>query len=372
MKFYTVSFLASSSCAIALIASFFTISYICSDIQQVWTVLDEEMGSFRVSTNDLWSDMVNLQKRFGIQRRRRSAVESEESSSSEEYTADADCSSCDVPGADKKPECEKCPVGPNKTTIAKSDENCVGNSCPIHPPSIKGEAQPPGPQEISGCGCKLRNTCPPGPPGPKGPPGLPGEDGIPGIDGEPGKNAVDIVPERQQMVMCFQCPPGPPGAPGPIGVPGPRGMPGLNGMPGIPGRDGNPGPPGEMGFPGAPGEQGKQGPEGEKGLDATRSVGPRGPKGPRGVRGPIGPRGNRGERGPQGPPGPEGKPGKAGVKGGKGPAGEQGEVGPQGPPGRDAEASILNYFLNTLLNTFYCPCPPRRQDAAVGLSPSVL
>lgn len=57
-------------------------------------------------------------------------------------------------------------------------------------------------------GCKLRNTCPPGPPGPKGPPGLPGEDGIPGIDGEPGKNAVDIVPERQQMVMCFQCPPG--------------------------------------------------------------------------------------------------------------------------------------------------------------------
>lgn len=56
--------------------------------------------------------------------------------------------------------------------------------------------------------CNLRNSCPPGPPGPKGTPGLPGENGEPGIDGNPGKSAADIMPEKQQMVMCFQCPPG--------------------------------------------------------------------------------------------------------------------------------------------------------------------
>lgn len=69
MKVYTATFLASSVSGISLIACLVLIANICSDVQQIWEELDQQIAGFRAETDDLWTDMIKLGKRGARARR---------------------------------------------------------------------------------------------------------------------------------------------------------------------------------------------------------------------------------------------------------------------------------------------------------------
>ncbi|XGW02537.1 hypothetical protein V3C99_014517 [Haemonchus contortus] len=310
MKVQTATFVASTVSAVTLAACLLAMFSIYSDVASLWIELEEELGSFRITTDDLWKDIMSI----GTTRRVRRQYEHSD-----------------------KPE-------PHS---GGSSPSIPSGSPPATPPVI---AHSPGISNVGdNCQCNADNKCPPGPQGPKGSPGTRGPDGVPGQDGKPGVDADDVAPQRD-IKGCFYCPMGPPGPPGALGRPGPRGLAGPKGHDGNPGRDGMPGNPGEQGSPGPIGKIGEPGPPGEKGRDAEHPVGRPGAKGPRGDPGLPGPPGPNGLNGPPGEPGPVGPPGPMGSMGPQGPDGEPGEEGPDGRPGKDAE---------------YCPCPDRAPDAAV-------
>ena len=74
-----------------------------------------------------------------------------------------------------------------------------------------------------------------------------------------------------------------------------------------------------------------------------------------------GPRGPSGREGPPGPPGlvsaEKGVPGQDGTPGSDGPEGEEGAPGEVGSPGMDSG---------------YCPCPPRTEEAAIEVPASMI
>ncbi|KRY68977.1 Cuticle collagen dpy-13 [Trichinella pseudospiralis] len=161
-------------------------------------------------------------------------------------------------------------------------------------------------------------SCQQGPPGPPGPPGRDGRPGAPGRPGNPGPPGRDghLLPPPPPKPPCQKCPPGPvgpPGPPGPKGLPGPQGDPGEPGVDGTPGRPGPQGPPGPPGIPGEPGEKGPPGEPGK--VINTAPPGPPGSPGLPGPRGPPGPPGRDGTAGAHGPPGPPGDPGEVGPEG---------------------------------------------------------
>ncbi|KRX63506.1 Cuticle collagen dpy-13 [Trichinella sp. T9] len=161
-------------------------------------------------------------------------------------------------------------------------------------------------------------SCQQGPPGPPGPPGRDGRPGAPGRPGNPGPPGRDghLLPPPPPKPPCQKCPPGPvgpPGPPGPKGLPGPQGDPGEPGVDGTPGRPGPQGPPGPPGIPGEPGEKGPPGEPGK--VINTAPPGPPGSPGLPGPRGPPGPPGRDGTAGAHGPPGPPGDPGEIGPEG---------------------------------------------------------
>ena len=210
---------AISFSGLTLIACLYAIAVIYNDVQSIWTELDAEMDSFKVLSDDLWTDMVKLGAGTPSNRVRR------------QYGG-----------------------------YGASGTNSGGYGSGGGPslPSFPGNGGGPNLGSASNkCQCKSENTCPEGPAGPAGEAGLAGLDGLPGLPGLPGKDAEDIHNEPPKG--CFNCPAGmflhlktvamtllsgPPGPPGSAGRPGIRGMRGPKGLPGFPGQDGFPGLPG--------------------------------------------------------------------------------------------------------------------------------
>ncbi|CAG9540514.1 unnamed protein product [Cercopithifilaria johnstoni] len=317
MKMHKVTFLASGISGISLVVCLLAILMIYNDVQKAWNHLDSEISTFRITTDDLWKDIMQLgwKKRFRRQH--------------------GDTNEYDSGNRDKSTVIS---FQPETTTMGNHDGARFDQY-----ESLTGIAI--GPK------CRIDNNCPAGLPGPKGVPGHKGEDGLPGEDGKPGADAMDVE-KSQTMAGCFRCPAGPQGAPGALGRPGPRGLSGNKGRAGLPGRNGRTGLPGEPGPPGRRGADGPAGPHGMKGKNAEHPVGLPGLKGEPGVPGPRGPPGVNGRNAPPGVTGPPGPPGNPGPEGPQGTIGPTGEVGLPGPPGKDAE---------------YCPCP-KRQESANGYS----
>ncbi|KAI6221214.1 (pine wood nematode) hypothetical protein [Aphelenchoides besseyi] len=320
MKLHTAIFFASTISGLSIFACLFAVVNIYNDVQSIWTELDNEIGTFRSTTDDLWDDMMRLGS--GKKRNRRDAYEVKPSSGPENGNY------------------ENQPQGPSAQNGSPAPHKA---SPPSIPPSLSSGS------ENSGCNCQIENNkCPAGPPGEKGVNGNPGLDGLDGINGVPGKDSEDITPENHDAGICYNCPAGAIGAPGPVGRPGPRGLVGPAGQAGLSGRDGQPGHTGESGVPGPPGQVGPQGLQvtgfnfwiqGQKGNDAQHLVGRPGLKGEKGDAGPVGPNGVEGKEGPAGDQGPQGPKGSQGQQG---PSGASGVA--VGRPGADAN---------------YCPCPIR-------------
>jgi len=217
MKVHTITFLASAISGLSLIACLFAVCHIYTDVQNIWDELDMEIGTFRVTTDDLWSDLMRLGK--NKQRTRRQAYD--EIDKPKTYEAG--------PGK-SGPSYEQGPQGPSSPNSAASPGVPPKTNPPSIPPSLS-QSNIGGP----GCSCQAENKCPAGPPGIKGVNGHPGLPGLDGLNGIPGKDAEDISPEHQDTGVCFNCPQGPTGAPGALGKAGPRGLKGADGQPGLPG-----------------------------------------------------------------------------------------------------------------------------------------
>uniref|UniRef100_A0AC35GT47 Nematode cuticle collagen N-terminal domain-containing protein n=1 Tax=Panagrolaimus sp. PS1159 TaxID=55785 RepID=A0AC35GT47_9BILA len=279
------------------------------DVQTIWKELDSEMDSFKVLSDDLWSDMLKLGAGTPSNRVRRQSYGG--------YGAS---------GTNSHP--------PNINIPSLPTASLASN--PLHVLTAVGN------NGAGACSCKSENKCPPGADGPIGEAGPDGLDGLPGLPGKDGEDAENI--HQQPTTGNFHCPAGPPGPPGQSGRPGIRGMRGPKGTPGFPGTDGFPGTPGEMGLPGPAGDDGKPGKPGEKGTDAEKPIPRKGHRGLPGEFGDEGEVGDQGSEGAPGKPGPPGVPGPPGFTGAAGSDGDEGSQGAKGNPGNDAE---------------YCPCPPR-------------
>uniref|UniRef100_A0A0N5A2S5 Col_cuticle_N domain-containing protein n=1 Tax=Parastrongyloides trichosuri TaxID=131310 RepID=A0A0N5A2S5_PARTI len=178
------------------------------------------------------------------------------------------------------------------------------------------------------CGCGQSG---PGPQGAPGVDGRPGQDGEPGVPGRNGPDAAEPV-QAPAFDFCFDCPTGPAGPSGRPGPKGRPGQPGARGLPGQAGNPGPQGHQGPQGRPGARGFPGKAGPRGAPGI--VREVeGPAGRPGRPGARGPAGPRGQPGAPGNAGRPGSKGGPGNAGRPGSPGKPGQRGLDGQSGEQG---------------------------------------
>ena len=70
MKVHTATFIASSVSALSLIVCLFAIAQIYNDVQSIWAELDEEISTFRDTTNDLWSQMISMGKKRMFRLRR--------------------------------------------------------------------------------------------------------------------------------------------------------------------------------------------------------------------------------------------------------------------------------------------------------------
>jgi len=144
--------------------------------------------------------------------------------------------------------------------------------------------------------------------------------------------AIESLPDDDQLETIVQ---GPQGPAGPTGATGPQGPAGDTGPAGATGPQG---PAGPTGATGATGATGPQGPAGD-----TGPAGPQGPAGPTGATGPQGPEGPQGPQGETGPQGPQGPTGATGATGSTGPAGPTGATGPQGPAGTSATRIPAQY-----------------------------
>uniref|UniRef100_A0A915D9F9 Collagen triple helix repeat protein n=1 Tax=Ditylenchus dipsaci TaxID=166011 RepID=A0A915D9F9_9BILA len=285
--------------------------------------LDQEIGSFRSTTDDLWKDMMRL----GASKKRFRREDYTSGGAAAPGPSGPSYESAGGPSGPSGPAGAG-PAGPGGANPSGGPSGSSPSGSGSAAPAFSGSDKTGGP---GGCSCQIDNKCPAGPAGPKGIAGKPGPEGKPGLDGIPGIDAMDVTPASQDISGCFNCPAGPQGSPGPIGRPGPRGHPGAKGQNGMAGRDGNPGSPGEQGPPGPPGTLGNMGQwERKRNARSSRTQGDSGKAAPQGEAGPKGPPGGPGPQGPTGPPGPGG------------------DEGPIGRPGKDAE---------------YCPCPTRNSEA---------
>ncbi|KAL1242887.1 Cuticle collagen dpy-5 [Trichinella spiralis] len=360
---------------------------ICFDVQDIWLEIDEEMKEFRITSDQIWKELMHL----SLPRSRRNAYAgSIAQSSAPGYVPVANIL---VPSYETVMDLE------DSNNWASTNYQSTANKVEI-PELSNGLYRKPAQREFSsnskievteaysiasngrdefeaenlasneGSGgidqllredeetsahftkpsCKCSQTmasrCPAGPPGPPGKPGIPGENGEPGKPGLPGKDGRVVVNEPETQ-PCLKCP-AEPGPPGPPGIQGPQGLSGSPGNPGMHGRNGSPGKPGDMGPPGTPGPKGKVGMKGPSGMD-KRTI--RGKKGLPGVPGKPGEPGVKGKPGKDGSDGARGDPGPPGSTGLPGPKGKEGKSGPMGQigiPGPDAT---------------YCPCPARQNHS---------
>ncbi|CAJ0582693.1 unnamed protein product, partial [Mesorhabditis spiculigera] len=305
-----------------LIISLLAAASIYGDVTELWKELDTDIARFKLETDTMWSDLVQMGAGTASNRLRRqtqnyggygaTGQQHQPSGGYGGYGA--------TPGGGPTPSfsTDEQPGGPS----VGGPPDCVPgtgvNGVPCRPnfPGSFG-----GPFTASGrlCQCNAQNSCPAGPAGPVGDAGPDGLDGIDGQDGKDGQDADDV--QQHAATGCFNCPQGPPGQQGPSGSPGIRGMRGARGQPGSPGRDAEK-PVARQGPRGIPGDAGVEGPAGDKGQDA-----------------------------PQGKEGPIGEPGVPGYQGAAGADGEEGREGPSGSVGKDAE---------------YCRCPERENGFGAG------
>ncbi|CAJ0568407.1 unnamed protein product, partial [Mesorhabditis spiculigera] len=286
-----------------LILSLIAIFNIYTDVQSMWFELETDMGQFKVTSDELWAEMLGLGAATPSTRQRRQ-------------------------GRDKYGNYEAQGVNAAPQALCQCS---AGNG------ASGGNGANGGEDDVSG-------GCPAGPAGPMGSPGYEGPPGFPGRDGVPGEDAGNF--QNAPFVGCITCPTGKPGEAGPTGKPGMRGMRGARGTGGMPGSDGNPGAPGEMGPTGAPGADGKPGDPGIRGEDMEQPVPRKGMRGPPGDIGPAGEEGENGKDGPIGKEGPTGPDGTPGFQGSGGRPGDEGGEGQGGNHGPDAA---------------YCSCPKRDQ-----------
>ena len=166
-----------------LILCLYAISAIYSEVQSIWTELDAEMDSFKVLSDDLWRDMVQMGAATPSTRFRRQSYGGYGASGSNTGGYGGGPSVPAFPGNG----------GPNGPGPLGEQPKFPGG----------GNNGAPNNQQ---CQCKAENTCPEGPAGPAGEAGAAGHDGLPGLPGIPGKDAEDIHNEPPQG--CFTCPTG--------------------------------------------------------------------------------------------------------------------------------------------------------------------
>ncbi|TKR60427.1 hypothetical protein L596_027676 [Steinernema carpocapsae] len=281
--------------ATVLLFAFAVFSDLQNEISSIWDELDGEMIRFKVQTDDIWKNIVQLSRTHKNRNKRQNYYEKFQT------------------------------YFPNLAVEATTRSS---------PPSIR-------PPDL--CNCVIENRCPAGPRGRKGTPGIPGQNGTDGPFGNPGSDAPNETTVLQGFAECFTCPQGEPGVLGARGPIGMKGMKGAHGSLGQGGRDGPPGNSGELGAPGHSGHAGLPGEKGVPGADAKLLQGVQGQPGLRGQAGLPGATGDNGEVGGSGPLGPPGLSGNSGFSGSHGAPGANGVPGLVGLPGPDA---------------FYCPCPP--------------
>ncbi|KRZ07468.1 Collagen alpha-5(VI) chain [Trichinella zimbabwensis] len=208
-----VAFCAVAFSTVAVLSCVITLPLMYNYVQNVQTIMQDEVDFCKARSKDMWKEMVQLHA-LSINKAPKLAAASRLplflSRAKRQYGS--------IPSIN--PPCQKCPPGP------------VGPPGPPGPKGLPGPQGDPGEPGVDGTPGR------PGPQGPPGPPGIPGEPGEKGPPGEPGK-------------VINTAPPGPPGSPG---LPGPRGPPGPPGRDGTAGAHGPPGPPGD------PGEVGPEGP----------------------------------------------------------------------------------------------------------------
>ncbi|PAV79089.1 hypothetical protein WR25_03190 isoform B [Diploscapter pachys] len=198
--------------SLTLLFSLYAVYVIYVDVHSIWSQLDDEIGQFKIATDQIWADMMTMGAGTPSNRQRRQGKD--------QY------GNYEAQGVNPPPVCS-CQSG-----NGNGDDSFGTGGCPR---------------------------------GPEGPAGSPGHDGFDGRDGVPGFDGEDAEDFQDAPFNgCIVCPPGKIGEPGPVGKPGIRGMRGRRGNSGVPGNDGNPGMPGEMGNVGAPGFDGKMGAPGTR------------------------------------------------------------------------------------------------------------
>ncbi|XP_003375168.1 putative nematode cuticle collagen domain protein [Trichinella spiralis] len=360
---------------------------ICFDVQDIWLEIDEEMKEFRITSDQIWKELMHL----SLPRSRRNAyagsiaqssapgyvpvanilvpsygtvMDLEDSNNWASTNYQSTANKVEIPelsnGLYRKPAqrefssnskievTEAYSIASNgrdefeaESSLGEHDKDTAVGNQSIFTDLASNEGSGGIDQLLRedeetsahftkpSCKCSqtMASRCPAGPPGPPGKPGIPGENGEPGKPGLPGKDGRVVVNEPEAQ-PCLKCPaePGPPGPPG------------------IQGNERSClikdkyfsnagfvlGPQGLSGSPGNPGMHGRNGSPGKPG-----DMGPPGTPGPKGKVGMKGPSGmdKRTIRGKKGLPGVPGKPGEPGVKGNPGKDGSDGARGDPGPPG---------------------------------------
>ncbi|KAK5976945.1 Nematode cuticle collagen domain protein [Trichostrongylus colubriformis] len=251
-----LAFFGVAVSTIAALASILAVPMLCVHLQNVQSVLQEEMKYCRVKNDGMKSEAHKL-----------------ETARIKRQAAGGSCCSCGIgpigpmgpPGAEGEPGEDGHPGRPGSpgsdaedpTAIPTPDDFCF--ICEPAPPGIPGMTGFKGPAGSPG------GTGEPGAAGMPGPKGTPGPRGLPGRDGEIGPPGLPGPSGQVRMLQSPNGEPGPVGPPGPQGPSGPPGSIGQPGQPGQPGQDGDPGldgangSDGELGAPGLAGNDGSRG-----------------------------------------------------------------------------------------------------------------
>lgn len=147
MKVHTITFLASSISGLSLIACLFAVCQIYVNLQNIWEELDMEIGAFRVTTDDLWNDMLVVGRKTQFRRRRQTYADIDKPKTGGGYEEGPKTSTESAP----------------KTYEAGPHASAPGIPQNTNPPSVPPSLST-GPSENCGCKTGADNKCPAGPP----------------------------------------------------------------------------------------------------------------------------------------------------------------------------------------------------------------
>lgn len=181
----------TAGCAIALsmvtlVCCLVFVPALYAEITSTWQDIDDQMADFKILSDHVWKDLMEVSTGLGTHRLVRQASYGPASGGGENCQCNAD---------------NNCPIGPPGPKGApglKGENGIRGN--PGQPGAPGPHVEPPK-MEIMEC-----MECPPGfpgPPGPSGPDGLPGLQGIPGKPGFGGRSGTPG--ERGEQVCMHNC-----------------------------------------------------------------------------------------------------------------------------------------------------------------------